>query len=73
MNIEEKFNDTGESMKINQNLEQTYDQYVTQHSILQKYTYMLHTVQFKKNEVLDKSTRMVLKHQPTSYMTATRI
>ena len=43
-----------ESITINKNLVQTYDQYVTEYSILQKYKYMLHTVQFLKNVVFDK-------------------
>ena len=64
--IIKKSNDTDELMIINQNLEQMYNQYVTEYSILQKYKHMLHTVQFKKNVVLDKSTRMALKHRPTS-------
>ena len=74
--IIEKYNDKEESMtkknqwqrriNDNQKLEQTYDQYVTEYSILQKCKFMLHTVQFKKDVVLDKSTRMVLKHQPTN-------
>ena len=42
--IIEKSNYTEESMTINQNLEQTYDQYITDYSMLQKYEYMLHTV-----------------------------
>ena len=58
-NIIEKLNDTEESMTINQNLEQTYNQYITEYSILQKCKYKLHAVQFKKNVVLDKSTRMI--------------
>ena len=53
-------------MTIYQNLEQTYGQYVTEYSILQKCKNMLHTVQFKKDVVLNKSTRLSLKHQPTS-------
>ena len=27
---------------------------------------MLHAVQFKKNKILDKSTRMALRHQPAN-------
>ena len=63
--IIEKLNDTEESMEINQTLEQTYDQYVIEYSILQKCNYIQHTVQFKKHVVLDKSTRMTLRRQPT--------
>ena len=64
--IIEKLNDPQESMIINQNLEQMYNQYVTEYSILQKCKYMLHIVQFKSEVTPDKSTRMVLKHQSTS-------
>ena len=65
--ITEKLNDPQESMTINQNLEHTYDQYVTEYSILQKCKYMLHTVQFHSGVRLDKSTRMALKKQPRQY------
>ena len=65
--ILEKLNDTEESMTISKNLEQTYDQYVTEYGILQKCKYILHTVQFKKDLVFDKSTRMALKHPPTKH------
>ena len=51
--IIEKLNNTEESMTIHQNLEQTYDQYVTEYSILQKCKYMLHTVQFCRGVRLD--------------------
>ena len=52
-------------MTIHQNLEQTYDQYIIEYSILQKCKYMLHIVQFQSGVILDKSTRMALKYQPT--------
>ena len=56
-------NDTDRSIEIQEDTEESYDQFVKEYKILKECKYMLHTIQFKQGLYLNKVTKMALREE----------